>query len=95
MEPILISPEEAKSMTVEEILEKFSAREQGLASQEAGERLQVYGFNEIAEKKVHPILKFLSYFWGPIPWMIEGAAATRPGRIPRPPSRRPKAWGSG
>lgn len=26
------------------------------------------------EKKERPILKFLSYFWGPIPWMIEAAA---------------------
>ena len=23
--------------------------------------------------KTDPFLKFLSYFWGPIPWMIEGA----------------------
>ena len=23
------------------------------------------------EKKTNPLLKFLSYFWGPIPWMIE------------------------
>jgi H+-transporting ATPase len=27
----------------------------------------------IAEKKANPCLKFLSYFWGPIPWMIEVA----------------------
>ena len=27
-----------------------------------------------AEKKENPLLKFLSYFWGPIPWMIEAAA---------------------
>ena len=32
-----------------------------------------YGPNEIAEKKTNEILKFLSYFWGPIPWMIEAA----------------------
>ena len=25
-------------------------------------------------KKFNPVLKFLSYFWGPIPWMIEVAA---------------------
>ena len=30
-----------------------------------------YGPNELEEKKTHPLLKFLSYFWGPIPWMIE------------------------
>ncbi|MGA3128757.1 MAG: cation-transporting P-type ATPase [Candidatus Korobacteraceae bacterium] len=35
-----------------------------------GARLAQYG-NELPEEKVNPILKFLSYFWAPIPWMIE------------------------
>jgi magnesium-transporting ATPase (P-type) len=34
-------------------------------------RLTQYGPNEIEEKKTNPFLKFLTYFWGPIPWMIE------------------------
>jgi H+-transporting ATPase len=46
----------------------------GLASSEARARLTQYGFNELPEEKTNPILKFLSYFWGPIPWMIEVAA---------------------
>lgn len=46
----------------------------GLSRTEAEARLQKYGFNELPEEKVNPILKFLSYFWGPIPWMIEVAA---------------------
>ena len=29
--------------------------------------------NELTEKKTNVFLKFLSYFWGPIPWMIEVA----------------------
>lgn len=33
-----------------------------------------YGYNELVEQQPHPFLKFLSYFWGPIPWMIEAAA---------------------
>ena len=45
----------------------------GLSHEEAERRLDQYGPNELGEKKVNPILKFLSYFWGPIPWMIEGA----------------------
>lgn len=48
--------------------------ETGLSSAEAASRLARYGENIIAEKHVHPLLKFLSYFWGPIPWMIEVAA---------------------
>ncbi len=46
----------------------------GLSSTEAELRLKKYGYNEIKEEKKNPILKFLSYFWGPIPWMIESAA---------------------
>jgi H+-transporting ATPase len=46
----------------------------GLTSPEAKARLEKYGFNELPEEKVNPLLKFLSYFWGPIPWMIEVVA---------------------
>ncbi len=46
----------------------------GLSSEEVGKKLQQYGLNEIPEKKVNPLRKFMSYFWGPIPWMIEVAA---------------------
>jgi len=45
----------------------------GLTEEEAERRLKEYGYNEIAERKRHPLIKFLSYFWGPIPWMIEVA----------------------
>jgi H+-transporting ATPase len=43
----------------------------GLRTAEAASRLARYGLNEIADHKTNPLLKFLSYFWGPIPWMIE------------------------
>jgi H+-transporting ATPase len=45
----------------------------GLSQAEATKRLAQDGPNEIAEKKDNPLLKFLTYFWGPIPWMIEAA----------------------
>jgi H+-transporting ATPase len=45
-----------------------------LTQEEAEQRLQEYGHNDLAEEGKSTILKFLSYFWGPIPWMIEVAA---------------------
>ncbi len=46
----------------------------GLTDAEAARRLAEYGENVIREERIHPLQKFLSYFWGPIPWMIEVAA---------------------
>jgi H+-transporting ATPase len=46
----------------------------GLTSDEARSRLAQYGENAIREERVSPWRKFLGYFWGPIPWMIEIAA---------------------
>ena len=39
------------------------------------ERRLKWGWNELAEKKVNPILQFLAYFWGPMPCMIWLAVA--------------------
>jgi H+-transporting ATPase len=47
--------------------------EQGLSDSEAVDRIKKYGYNELTEEKENPFIKFLSYFWGPIPWMIEAA----------------------
>jgi len=46
----------------------------GLTQSDAQQRLAKYGYNELPEKTVNSFFKFLSYFWGPIPWMIEAAA---------------------
>ena len=58
---------------MEELLKKLSTSPDGLSEAEATKRLSQYGPNEIAEKNINPFLKFLTYFWGPIPWMIEAA----------------------
>ena len=56
-----------------EVEKKLESSPDGLTQAEAQKRLTQYGPNEIEEKKTNPFLKFLSYFWGPIPWMIEVA----------------------
>jgi H+-transporting ATPase len=57
----------------DQVFGELDASRNGLSSTEAARRLSRYGRNEIAEKKVSPLVKFLGYFWGPIPWMIEVA----------------------
>ncbi len=74
MNEVNSSAKDLEKISLEELFEKLSSGETGLGAQEAGERLHQYGYNEIVEKKTSPILKFIGYFWGPIPWMIEAAA---------------------
>ncbi len=63
--------EDLKSLPLEEVKKKLAFSPDGLSEAEAAKRLTQYGPNEIEEKKTNPFLKFLTYFWGPIPWMIE------------------------
>ncbi|KAI8927499.1 hypothetical protein BC831DRAFT_497694 [Entophlyctis helioformis] len=45
----------------------------GLADDEVAKRLAQFGPNELAEKRTSPLLKFLSYFTGPLSIMLEVA----------------------
>ena len=65
--------DDLKSLPMPELMKKLGASADGLTQAEAVKRQGQYGPNEIAEKKTNEYLKFLSYFWGPIPWMIEAA----------------------
>jgi H+-transporting ATPase len=62
-----------KTLPLPEVEKQLGTSPDGLSQAEAEKRLTQYGPNEIAEKKSNLFLKFLSYFWGPIPWMIEAA----------------------
>ncbi len=53
--------------------EKLASSADGLAGKDAAERLKAVGPNALEEHETPAIVKFLSYFWGPIPWMIEVA----------------------
>ncbi|MGA3005862.1 MAG: plasma-membrane proton-efflux P-type ATPase [Acetobacteraceae bacterium] len=67
-------PNEAlKALSMPDLLAKLGSSPNGLTQAESEKRLIQYGPNEIEERKTNEVLKFLSYFWGPIPWMIEVA----------------------
>ena len=65
--------DDLRSVSMPELQAKLGSSPDGLTEAEAQKRLTQYGPNEIEEKKANPFLKFLTYFWGPIPWMIEAA----------------------
>ncbi|UCF91973.1 MAG: plasma-membrane proton-efflux P-type ATPase, partial [Desulfobacterales bacterium] len=71
---LALDTETAIATPLAKVFEKLGTNPRGLSAAEAQKRLEEYGYNEVAEKKVNPLVKFLGYFWGPIPWMIEVAA---------------------
>lgn len=66
--------DQKKRIPVSEYLKRLDTSTHGLSQEEAERRIVQYGYNELEEKRINPVLKFFSYFWGPIPWMIEVAA---------------------
>ena len=69
-----VDTERAKKASINELYESLSSTRNGLSASEADIRLREMGPNEIPEEKINPLIKFVRYFWGPIPWMIEAAA---------------------
>ena len=65
--------DDLRSLPLAEVEKRLGSSPDGLSQAEATKRLTQYGPNEIEEKKTNQLLKLLSYFWGPIPWMIEVA----------------------
>jgi H+-transporting ATPase len=69
----IVSTKDSENKTIDELYESLESNPTGLTSEEAKRRFDKYGPNELIERNVNPILKFLRYFWGPIPFMIEAA----------------------
>ena len=65
--------DDLRSLPMDEVQKRLKSSPDGLTQAEAEKRLDKYGPNELEEEKTNLFLKFLSYFWGPIPWMIEVA----------------------
>ena len=64
------SVQDYEKMTIDDTFTKLSSNANGLTDAEAKDRVTRFGPNDIAEKKANPALKFLGYFYGPIPIMI-------------------------
>lgn len=69
-----IDSQQVEKLSIDELAKQLESTAKGLSKAEATARLAGFGPNALVEKKVSPWIKFLGYFWGPIPWMIEVAA---------------------
>ncbi|MBC2593683.1 plasma-membrane proton-efflux P-type ATPase [Ruficoccus amylovorans] len=70
----VVDAKQAEPMSVQELFQKLQSSPEGLSSQEAAQRLQTNGPNELTVEKNSRWKMLFGYFWGPIPWMIEIAA---------------------
>jgi H+-transporting ATPase len=61
-------------MPLSQALAELQTSSAGLSGEEAQARLQHYGPNAIEERRRSALAELASFFWGPIPWMIEVAA---------------------
>jgi len=64
-------PEIAKASVPDTLAALKVNPETGLTGSEVDSRRKENGYNEVAEKKGHPVLKFLKKFWGISAWMLE------------------------
>ncbi|XP_062209139.1 ATPase 10, plasma membrane-type-like [Phragmites australis] len=63
-----------ESLPLEDVLEQLNTSRNGLSSADAEERLQLFGANKLEEKRENKIMKFLSFMWNPLSWVMEAAA---------------------
>ncbi|KAF3558146.1 hypothetical protein F2Q69_00014547 [Brassica cretica] len=63
-----------ENVPVEEVFQHLKCTKEGLTSKEVQERLTLFGYNKLEEKKESKILKFLGFMWNPLSWVMEAAA---------------------
>jgi plasma-membrane proton-efflux P-type ATPase len=66
---------EYKKSSLEETIKFLETTVEGLSDSEVKNRLKMFGYNEIVEKKKNSLLEFLLRYWGPMPWLLELAMA--------------------
>ncbi|KAF9689854.1 hypothetical protein SADUNF_Sadunf01G0135700 [Salix dunnii] len=81
LEKPLLNPEsfsregiDLERLPLEEVFEQLRTSHRGLSSEDAEARLKIFGLNKLEEKPENKFLKFLSFMWNPLSWVMEAAA---------------------
>nr|WNE31611.1 AHA8 [Hordeum vulgare] len=59
---------------VDEVFEHLRCTKEGLTTEAAQQRVEIFGLNKLEEKNESKILKFLGFMWNPLSWVMEAAA---------------------
>ncbi|PNY11711.1 plasma membrane H+-ATPase [Trifolium pratense] len=74
LEAVLKETVDLENIPIEEVFENLRCSREGLTSEAAEQRLEIFGHNKLEEKKESKFLKFLGFMWNPLSWVMEAAA---------------------
>ncbi|EMD32183.1 ATPase [Gelatoporia subvermispora B] len=63
-----------ETIVVDDVFKLLQCDENGLSSEEAQRRLELFGPNRLESEEQNAFLQFLSFMWNPLSWVMEGAA---------------------
>jgi H+-transporting ATPase len=74
LDAVLKETADLEHIPVDEVFLQLRCNREGLSQADVEERLGIFGKNKLEEKKESAILKFLSFVWNPLSWVMEAAA---------------------
>lgn len=74
MEALKREAVDLENIPIEEVFENLRCTKEGLSSEDASRRLEIFGHNKLEEKEESKFLKFLGFMWNPLSWVMEAAA---------------------
>ncbi|KAK4735328.1 hypothetical protein R3W88_009589 [Solanum pinnatisectum] len=74
LDAVLKETVDLENIPIVEVFENLRCTREGLTTTAAQERLSIFGYNKLEEKKESKFLKFLGFMWNPLSWVMEAAA---------------------
>lgn len=74
LEAVLKEAVDLENVPIAEVFQTLRCQPNGLTSEAAQQRLAIFGYNKLEEKKESKLLKFLGFMWNPLSWVMEAAA---------------------
>ncbi|KAI3899134.1 hypothetical protein MKW92_019013 [Papaver armeniacum] len=74
LEALLKEAVDLENIPIEEVFGNLRCTREGLTSEEAQERVTIFGYNKLEEKNESKFFKFLGFMWNPLSWVMEIAA---------------------